>query len=74
MEENVQNKISYEELEKLATELYAKLREANISNLFKRLDYLFKVVEFKDSFSKTFIESVVSEIETIMTLKDEREE
>lgn len=74
MEENVQNKISYEELEKLATELYTKLREANISNLFKRLDYLFKVVEFKDSFSKTFIESVVSEIETIMTLKDEREE
>lgn len=45
-------KMSYEQLENIAhqlseqaKQLYAKLQEANMTNIFKRLDYLFKVIE-----------------------------
>ena len=45
-------KMSYEQLENVAhqlseqaKQLYMKLQAANMSNMFKRLDYLFKVVE-----------------------------
>ena len=45
-------KMSYEQLENIAhqlseqaKQLYMKLQAANMGNMFKRLDYLFKVVE-----------------------------
>jgi hypothetical protein len=41
---NTENKLSYEELENVANNLYARLQQAEMSNMFKRLDYLFKVV------------------------------
>lgn len=79
MEENKEvKKLSYEELEKLANNLYAKcnelsteLQNSNMQNAFLRLDLLFKVVENKSAFSKEFVERCVSEIETMMTIKSE---
>lgn len=79
MEETKETKkLSYEELEKLANDLYGKcnelttaLQNANMQNAFLRLDYLFKVVENKSAFSSEFVKARVSEIETMMTLKDE---
>ena len=45
-------KMSYEQLENIAhqlseqaKQLYTRLQEANMTNMFKRLDYLFKIVE-----------------------------
>ena len=78
MEES--QKMTYEQLEQVAhqlseqaRQLYRKLQEANMINMFKRLDYLFKVVENKDNFGEEFVHSCVAEIQDILTVTDEAE-
>lgn len=78
MEANKPEKMSYEQLENIAhqlseqsRQLYAKLQEANMANIFKRLDYLFKVVENACSFNEEFITKCVAEIEELMTVPEE---
>lgn len=88
MEENVKDtavkenaKMSYEQLENVAhqlseqvRQLYAKLQESNLENMFKRLDYLFKVIENAHAFNAEFISKCISEIESLMTLPDPEDE
>lgn len=71
-------KMSYEQLENVAhqlseqaKQLYMKLQAANMSNIFKRLDYLFKVVENGHMFKQDFLEKCIAEIEEIMTVPEE---
>ena len=79
MEEKTKTqKMSYEELEKVASQLsqqaqqlYARLQQAEMSNMFKRLDLLFKIVENAYSFSEEFVAKCVKEIEEIMTIPEE---
>ena len=74
-------KMSYEQLENVAhqlseqnRQLFAKLQELNMANMFKRLDYLFKVVENSRMFKQDFLEKCVAEIESIMTVPKQEEE
>ena len=74
-------KMSYEQLENIAhqlseqaKQLYMKLQAANMGNMFKRLDYLFKVVENGHMFKQDFLEKCIAEIEEIMTVPEETEE
>lgn len=74
-------KMSYEQLENIAhqlseqaKQLYMKLQAANMDNMFKRLDYLFKVVESGHMFKQDFLEKCIAEIEEIMTVPEETEE
>ena len=74
-------KLSYEKLENVAhqlseqnRQLFAKLQELNMANMFKRLDYLFKVVENGHMFKQDFLEKCVAEIESIMTVPEQEEE
>lgn len=71
-------KMSYEQLENIAhqlseqaKQLYAKLQEANMNNAFKRLDYLFKVLDYREVFSTEFYVKCVEEIEEFMTIPEE---
>lgn len=71
-------KLSYEQLENVAhqlseqaKQLYMKLQAANMNNMFKRLDYLFKVVENGHIFKQDFFEKCIAEIEEIMTVPEE---
>ena len=73
-------KMSYEQLEQVAhqlseqaRQLYSQLQKSNLTNMFKRLDYLFKVVENGHMFKQDFLERCVSEIEDIMTVPEESE-
>ena len=73
-------KMSYEQLEQVAhqlseqaRQLYGQLQKSNLSNMFKRLDYLFKVVENGHMFKQDFLEKCVKEIEDIMTVPEEPE-
>ena len=82
MEEKKETKkLSYEELENVCHQLseqsqtlYRKLQEANMTNMFKRLDYLFAVVENKVAFPEDFAKNCVDEIITSMTIPEETEE
>lgn len=65
---NTENKLSYEELENVANNLYARLQQAEMSNMFKRLDYLFKVVKYSGAFTPAFVESCVAELEEAIAL------
>lgn len=65
---------SYEQLEKdvaslksMNNQLIMQLQQVNISTLFKRLDYLFKVVEFREAFNEEFVNNCVEEIEIHIT-------
>ena len=73
-------KLSYEELENVAKQiseqnrmLIQKLNEQNNFNIFKRLDYLFKVVEFSVNFKQEFVDKCTDEIEQMITLPEEPE-
>lgn len=86
MEENKEQvatqpqKFTYEQLEQIAgnlstqvQQLSAKLQEANMFNMFKRLDYCFKVLEISPSLSANvlssdFVERCAKEIEELMTI------
>ena len=68
---NTENKLSYEELENVANNLYARLQQAEMSNMFKRLDYLFKVVKYSGAFTPAFVESCVAEIEGVLNVSAE---
>ncbi len=81
--ENVEQpqKMSYEQLENIAhqlseqnRQLFAKLQEANMANIFKRMDYLFKVVENYTVFGRGFLDKCVAEIESMMILPEAKEE
>ena len=85
MEENKENKevkkLSYEQLEQIANQyseqarqLYLKLQEVNMTNMFKRMDYLFKVVENNKVFSSDFVKKCINELEELMKLPEETKE
>ena len=74
-------KMSYEQLENVAhqlseqaKQLYTQLQAANMTNMFKRLDYLFKVVENGHVFNQDFLDKCIAEIEEHMTIPEEVEE
>ena len=85
MEENkTTNKMSYEQLEQIAHQLSAKVRELQLEcrniqmiNMFQRLDFLLKIVEIAKmpdtiyKFNNTFIEDCMKEIEQLITIKED---
>ena len=73
-------KMSYEQLEGIAhqlseqnRQLFAKLQELNMTNMFKRLDYLFKVIENGHMFKQYFLEKCTAEVESLMTVPEQEE-
>ena len=73
-------KMSYEQLEGIAhqlseqnRQLFAKLQELNMTNVFKRLDYLFKVIENGHMFEQDFLEKCTAEVESLMTVPEQEE-
>ena len=88
MEKVDNNKLSYEELTKVANglkeqnnflmkqcqQMEGKLRELVEVLNFKRLDYLFKVVELGYEFDTKFVSQCISELEESLTIKEQSEE
>lgn len=83
MEENKkeQKKLSYEELQNVAGQLSQQnqqlnmmIQQANMTNMFKRLDYLFKVLEFRECFDSDFVIICSEEIKSMINPEEESEE
>ena len=73
--------LSYEELRNIAGQLQQRnmqlrraLNDLNYKNMFERLNYLFKVMEFSHMFSDEFVGKCVTEIESLMTLPEDTPE
>ena len=79
MEENTKkSELTYEQLTEIANQLSRdnhalrqQVQEMDYFNLFKRLDYLFKVVENDEKFAADFVETCKNEIVNLMTAVDE---
>ena len=74
-------KLTYEQLYNVAhqlsnqnVDLRQKLSEANLINMFKRLDYLFKVLEMYKMFDDKFVNNCTKEIVEFMTPSDEEKD
>ena len=73
-------KPSYEQLERdiiglkgVNNQLLMQLQQMNMGNLFKRLDYLFKVIESGNMFKQYFLEKCIAEVESLMTVPEQEE-
>lgn len=74
-----QQKLTYEQLNDACNQLFQQnqyllkqVKELNTANYFKRLDYLFKVVELAPTFKDAdFVNSCIDEIKEAMTLAPE---
>lgn len=78
VKEGQSQKMTYEQLESVAhqlseqnRELRMKLQQMDMMNIFKRLDYLFKIVENQEKFNKEFIDKSKEEIVALMTIPEE---
>ena len=74
-------KLTYEQLYNVAhqlsnqnVDLRQKLSEANLINMFKRLDYLFKVLEMYKMFDDKVVYNCTKEIVEFMTPSDEEKD
>jgi len=74
-------KLTYEELNNVCHQLseqsrtlYQKLQEANLSNAFRRLDYLFAVLDKSSFFPDDFVKKCTDEIVAMMTVPETKEE
>lgn len=83
MEEQKENKkkaqLSYEELNNVARQLSEQNKQLqqmlqNTQNVFRRLDYLFRVVEIKNFIPDDFKEACAKEIIELMTIPDDESE
>lgn len=81
-EEAKEKKLSYEELENVCHQLseqsrtlYQKLKDSNLNNMFKRLDYLFAVLEQSELFREKhedFLNNCIEEIIKAMIIPEEK--
>lgn len=74
-----QEKLSYDELNQVSQQLFqenkmlrTKVQELSVEAFYKRIEYMFKVVELASVFSKEFVERTIQEIETVMTTEEEQ--
>ena len=72
-----ERKLSYDELQEICLqlnskleELYKRYQEANLTNFFNRLEFLFKVLENSLRFDDEFIDKVVGEIQAAIYPKE----
>ena len=63
-----------ESLKSMSNQLIAQIQQLNMGNLFKRLDYLFRVVENSKVFTSEFTKKCVGEIESYLTIPETSKE
>lgn len=80
-EQPQEQKFSYEQLNNICSELYQQnqnlhrqLQQANMVNMFKRLDYLFMVLKYNNIFNdEEFVQACIDEIKDAIIVKPEED-
>lgn len=75
-----QQRLTYEQLNDACNQLFQQnqqllrqVKELNMMNAFRRLDYLFKVLEHQNNFSSDFVGDCAMEIKDSMTIPEDPE-
>lgn len=69
---NPEQKLSYEELDNLCVRLCVQLQQSKMGNVFKRLDYLFKVLQLENVFKDPeFIGNCAQEVKDLISIPKE---
>lgn len=73
--------LTYEQLNNACSQLYQQnqnlikqIQQLNQTNMFKRLDYLFTVLNYATFFDPAFVNSCADEIQSAMTIEESHEE
>lgn len=73
-----QKELSYDELKNVAGQLQQQnkflteqLMKKNYEELYRRIDYLFKVLENKTAFEPTFVDYCAEELTSVLTVTPE---
>lgn len=81
MEQEPQQKATYEQLEQAVNQLSQinmqmrqKLEQQNYANFHQRMAYLFEIVRNSDKFSSAFVQKCIEEIEYSITIPEEEEQ
>jgi len=76
-----EKKISYDQLKTAADQLHQQnqflikeIQKKGTEELYKRIEYLFKVLEFSSKFNKDFVLKASEELEAILTIPEQTEE
>ena len=74
-------KLTYDELKTACDQLHQQnqymareMHKKASEELYKRIDYLFKVLEFSDKFNSNFVIKASEELEQILTIPDQQEQ
>lgn len=78
---NEKKRLTYEQLNDTCNQLWLQNRQLAVKNreleqfvMNKRLEYLFKVLEYRNNFTSDFVVSCSSEIEEALTIPQSNEE
>lgn len=72
-ESNRNERPSYEQLAEYANQLSKQLNDQRLAEIVAQLNFLFKVVEFKDAFPAAYVEQCVNEIQKVLIIKSDDE-
>lgn len=81
-EESSEGRLSYDQLNEACSQLYQQnqklinqIKQMNMTNMFKRLDYLFMVLKYESAIKDAdFVGNCVNEIKDALTVPEQPEE
>lgn len=62
------------QIKQQAEAMYRQIQQMNMQNVFKRLEFLFKIVENRDAFPEEFKNKCVMEIVNLITIPEEQKQ
>lgn len=80
-EDVVKREKTYEEvvaennqIKQQAEAMYRQMQQMNMQNIFKRLEFLFKVIENRSAFPEEFKNKCILEVVNLLTIPEEQKE
>lgn len=71
---NQMAKPTYEQLVNYINQMEKQLNEQRLGEIIAQLNFLFKVVELKESFPEDYVKKCINEIQNVLLIKSNTEE
>lgn len=70
---NQMAKPTYEQLVNYINQMEKQLNEQRLGEIIAQLNFLFKVIEFKDAFPEEYVKQCAKEVQNVLTIKTDKE-